>query len=847
MRVLNIANNRVVEHVLDNGLRLLIARRTDAPVVGIFRAVEAGSADEPGIVGRGVAHFIEHMDFRKQEGDKTDTWGLEKTHGVELNAYTNQYMTGYHEVGHKDDWKIMLNNDHHRYQNKIVPDAWLKTEMQAVLNEEDRSNDGPGQMWRAVSLLALPNSNYGQETIGTRTDIINAKATDMTRFREVFYVPNNTTLIVVGDVNEEEVLREVRATYGALPRAADVVHTNPPDPPQQGARSLDIVRPAPCTMMCIAYPGPDALSRSSAAATVVQKIWEKRADDYVKAGQVHSTGMYAPRMRDPFMVVVHASLPGSDPARAENVANTLKKHVHALNATAQEVRWAKNQLKMEHEARFESIPSMLQALGAAAGLGDWTDAQGHANEVQQVTLHDVQQFTQAHLRPDRASVVRLLPGPMPTTPLSIPKTAQVGEWSAGDARAHGPVHSVIKPTHLSIVTPGKASIYAHVTAAFDPSQQAAAEVLSSVYGNGCHMSHHIYTRTQCDDKLAEKGASRTFESDRGYMHAVIKLPASQDLATAASIIVNGEFMNPVVAQIDVDAAKRNLCEEYNAAKEDPTNRAQRRLITALFSRSPYDESIAQKVRKLRAVSVDQVKQLQQRLKSQVTAVTTTDVPTTDTTRFQNLMAALGNHYRAERLQWTPRAKERVVDTLATPGHATNMLMIGQVTDVAHDAPEIHGLRAAVDILGGGMSARLMSKVRGEMGLGTYGIYANLHVSPDHPAFLVVHGTFDPKFSTQGLAAVEQLMDEWVAKGITADELNSWKHSIKAPHARVMSSPGSLTERWHAMRLDGHDDPERVWNDQLAAGAAVQLADVNALLRRSFDQRAFVTIRMGQWT
>ena len=124
---LRIANRPVSEYTFDNGFRLLVVIKRSAPVVGFFRAVEAGSADEPGLVGRGVAHFIEHMDFRKQE---KKTWGLEKQYGVELNAYTNEYMTGYHEVGHKNQWETMLRDDFVRFQNKEVPKEWLKTEMQ---------------------------------------------------------------------------------------------------------------------------------------------------------------------------------------------------------------------------------------------------------------------------------------------------------------------------------------------------------------------------------------------------------------------------------------------------------------------------------------------------------------------------------------------------------------------------------------------------------------------------------------------------------------------------------------------------------------------------------------------
>ena len=49
--------------------------------------------------------------------------GIRKKYGVELNAYTNEYMTGYHEVGHKNQLHTMLDDDFARFQSKEVPDA----------------------------------------------------------------------------------------------------------------------------------------------------------------------------------------------------------------------------------------------------------------------------------------------------------------------------------------------------------------------------------------------------------------------------------------------------------------------------------------------------------------------------------------------------------------------------------------------------------------------------------------------------------------------------------------------------------------------------------------------------
>jgi zinc protease len=841
-RTLDIGGYPVHEYTYDNGLRLLVAPRTSAPVCGIFRAVEAGSADEPGIVGRGVAHFIEHMDFRKQKGDKHDTWNLEKTRGIDMNAYTNQYMTGYHEIGHSDDWEVMLADDYHRYSNKYVPDAWLKTEMQAVLNEEDRSNDGPGQMWRAVSLLAVPNSNYGQETIGTREDIIHAKAADMTRFRETYYVPNNTTLIVAGNVDPAAVVAKVADTYGRLERGPSAAHVNPADPPQQGARTLDMIRPAPCTMFCLAYPGPQSLSHSSAAATVVQRIWQNREDAYVKRGEVHSTGMYAPRMRDAFMVVVHASVAGTDAEKAARVAETFKRDLHKLDPTQEELDRAKDQLAMHHEASLETVADMMKTLGAAAGLGDWTDAQAHADAVQLVTRDDVVRYCNAFLTPLRASLVRLVPGPMPSAPVSIPHAPQLKPYAAEASRAAGFISAERKATHVAIATPGARTAHMRVSLAFDPRDQTVADVLTKTLGNGCRMQQTTFSRETCAAQLAKRHAARSFTSDRGFIHASLRLPM-RSAAAPAAVVVNGELLNPIIAEADVRAAVRNISEELNAAKDDPMNRAQRLLITTLYTSSPYDKSLDERVAELHRVRVGDVRALKERLRTQVAGLTLTTDPAINDTKMSRLVRSVGAQYRRPHVPWTPAAKA-ASDTLhATPGHASDVLMMGQTIDLAYDHSDMTALKAAVRTLGGGMSARLMSTIRGKLGLGTYGIYANVHATPE-ASFVAVHGTFAPQYAAQGYEAARRIIAEWTAHGITDEELASWQTSLKGPHALTMDDPGSLIDVHHAVALRGKD-PQTEWDATIPRAEAVTRADVMRALGHLRND-AWVTVRMGQW-
>lgn len=841
VRTLRIADHPVSEYEHPNGLRVLHVQKTSAPVVGIFRAVEAGSNDEPGLVGRGVAHFIEHMDFRN---DEKRTWGLEKKYGVELNAYTNEYMTGYHEVGHKDHFETMLHDDFERFKSKKVPAAWLKTELQAVLNEEQRGNDGQGVFWRTIPKTVFHAAPSQDDTIGKRFDLIHENSEDMTLFREKRYVTNNTTLVIAGDVGADRVLEAVSTTYGTLERGEDVDHSKPEEKPQQGERFVDLIRPAPCIMLGIAYQGPPSLSHSSAVASVVKEIWDMRADDYVRAGKVHSTGMYYPRMRDAFMIVVHASVPGNNKAKADAATKEFKKALYHLVPKPEEMARAKKNLATAHKASFTSVMSTIQTLGASAGLGDWTDVEAHAKAVQRVTKEDVIHFCAAVFAPPRSSVVRLIPGSMPKAAPVMPRNVQLETATMEDMKQEAPIVAVSNNSHVAVHTPGAQAIHVRVSSAFDYDKQSVADVLTASLGNGCTLNDHTFSRERCEMELANRDTVRSFSSSRGFVHASLRLPTTPaEKLTAASIVLNGEYFQPSLRAKDVDVAKTSIIQELLASRDDPNTVGKHLLMNAMFTTSPYTKDIDQQVRDIQAVTQEDVRTLASQLKTSITAITTSHLTEHDDA-FTNFVKHFPAGAQKTRLAWVPGTSDSQEIIQPTPGHASNVLLVGQVTDVRDD--RIHALKAATHALGGGMSARLMSVVRGEKGLGTYGIYAYVHEGPDHPAFLLVNGTFSPDAAEEGASTVLGIIREWMEHGITEEELENYKTHMAGPRAMTLDNPSKLVSVHHENALLGKD-PQEEWDQIPQRAQDLTLENVNATLTSVFNPNHFKIVKMGSWS
>lgn len=839
-RILRIADHPVSEYMLPNGLRVLHLKKTSAPVVGIFRAIEAGSNDEPGLVGRGVAHFIEHMDFRN---DEKRTWGLEKKYGVELNAYTNEYMTGYHEVGHKDQFETMLHDDFERFKSKKVPAEWLKTELQAVLNEEQRGNDGQGVFWRTIPKTVFHAAPSQDDTIGKRFDLIHENSEDMTLFREKRYVTNNTTLIIAGDVEADRVLEAISNTYGTLARGEDVDHSKPVEQPQQGERYVDLIRPAPCIMLGLAYQGPPSMSHSSAVASVMKEIWDMRAEDYVRAGKVHSTGMYYPRMRDAFMIVVHASVPGNDKVKAEAASKEFKNALYHFVPKSDEIVRAKKNLATAHKASFATVMSAIQTLGASAGRGDWTDVEAHAKAVQNVSKSDIEHFCASVFSPQRSSVVRLIPGPMPESSVVVPRDVTLDTATIEETANEGSIHAVNDHSHVSVHTPGALAVHLRVSAAFDYRQQAVADVLAASLGNGCTLNNREFSRQQCDMELANRDTVRSFSSSRGFLHASARLPLDADKKlTAASIVINGELFQSTLRQQDVDVSKKSLIEELLASRDNPTLTGKHLLMNAMFSESPYNKSIEKQVKDIQNVKLHDVQRLQTNMRNNVAAVTVSNT-TNEETPFNSFIHGISVGHSSERQRWVKGTEESCEIIRPTPGHASNVMLVGYATDVMDD--RVHALKAAAHALGGGMSARLMSVIRGEKGLGTYGIYANIHESPDHPAFLVINATFSPDAAEEGGALLMSMVREWVSSGITSEELKNYKTRMAGPRAMAMDNPSQMVSVHHEHVLLGKD-PQQEWDAIPERAQRLTLQKVNSTLTQVFNPNNFKIVKMGDW-
>lgn len=204
--------------LLDNGATVVVQEMRSAPVVAVQAWVGVGSADETPAEA-GLAHVHEHMLFKGTERRRVGeiAQAIEGA-GGEINAWTSFDQTVYHVVLASRDFNVGLDVLADAIHHSAFDAEELAREKEVVLEEIKRGEDQPSRVvTQALFDLAYRKHPYRNPVIGTRERVASFTRADVLAFFRKWYVPSNVTVVVVGDVSEEEAFAAVEGSFGAAP------------------------------------------------------------------------------------------------------------------------------------------------------------------------------------------------------------------------------------------------------------------------------------------------------------------------------------------------------------------------------------------------------------------------------------------------------------------------------------------------------------------------------------------------------------------------------------------------------------------------------------------------------
>jgi zinc protease len=407
----------IKEFRLDNGLQVLILEDHAVPLVTVQVWYRVGSRNErPGITG--ISHFLEHMMFKgtPKYGPGLYTQLIQRYGGTQ-NAFTSYDMTAYYSVLPSARLELALDLEADRMAHLLLDPQEIKAEREVVKEERRlRENAPTGPMYEVLGALAYKAHPYNWPTIGWMSDIESITREELEAHYKTYYVPNNATVIIVGDVDTSQTMVTVRRYFESLPQGAPPPPVRPPEPPQLGEHRAEIPRPTALAALAMAYHIPafdhaDALPLEVLGQILSQGQSSRLYRDLVYQRQLATSISANADLRiDPgLFTIVSMVQAGKTPAEVEAAVYEQIEQVTVESIADRELEKAINQALSGFVFRQDSIQQQAFTIGSFHILQSYKVINEYIERLRGVTKQDVARVARTYLTKTNRTVVTIVP------------------------------------------------------------------------------------------------------------------------------------------------------------------------------------------------------------------------------------------------------------------------------------------------------------------------------------------------------------------------------------------------------------------------------------------------------
>lgn len=414
------------EFRLDNGLKLIVREDHRAPVVVSQLWYKVGSSYEtPGKTG--LSHALEHMMFKGSAklGPGESSRVLREL-GAEENAFTSDDYTAYYQVLASDRLSVAFELEADRLASLRLPPEEFKREIEVIKEERRlRTEDNPSaKAYERFQALAFPASGYHTPTIGWMADLERMTVEELRAWYETWYVPNNATLVVVGDVVPSEVHALAQRYFGSIAQRPVPQAQIPLELSTPGQRLLTLHLPTqlPSLMMGFNVPGlatsktPREVHALRLIGALLDGGYSARLPSRLERGEELVSGAgssYDAYTRGDSLFVLSATPNVQKGKTLAEVEAGLWRQLEDLKTTppsAEELARVRAQVIAGLVYERDSITSQATTIGQLETVGlSWQLMDGELAELSAVTPSDIQQAARTYFTRDRLSVAHILP------------------------------------------------------------------------------------------------------------------------------------------------------------------------------------------------------------------------------------------------------------------------------------------------------------------------------------------------------------------------------------------------------------------------------------------------------
>jgi zinc protease len=413
------ANFKAKRAVLPNGLKLIIVKDPSSPTFAYQTWFDVGSRNE--VVGKtGLAHLFEHLMFKGTTNHKEGEFDsmLERAGAEDENAFTTNDHTVYVQELPKDQLNLIVGLESDRIVHLIVDDSSFKTEREVVQNERRfrKENSAEGTIYQTLFETAFTESPYHWPVIGYEQDLTLMNAQDARNFYEQYYSPNRATIIIVGDVDEDETYEKVLKAYGNIPNKPAADHTIAMDSEQTAQRRKKLELNVEVQKLWMAYKIPAANSTDAPALEAIQGILAEGKNSrldraLVDSGIAGSTSAGSLGLKDPGLFLIEADLQkGKTSLLAESVITRELERLKSTPVSAAELKRALNVMRFRFYERLATARGKANYIGSAElQLGSLEAGLAEEQAIAQVTPEQVMAAANKYFDTSKLTVIVAVP------------------------------------------------------------------------------------------------------------------------------------------------------------------------------------------------------------------------------------------------------------------------------------------------------------------------------------------------------------------------------------------------------------------------------------------------------
>jgi zinc protease len=864
------------KYALGNGLEVILRDDGRSPIAAVNLRYHVGPVDEAG--GRtGFAHLFEHMMF--QGSGHTGTDGhmarLEAVGATGVNASTNLDYTDYTEdvPSNALELALWLESDRMGFLLDTLDQARLSTQQQVVRSERRESTESVpyGLSGEAVYQNLFPVGHpYHAAVIGSHDDIQAAQLADVRDFFARYYVPNNATLVIVGDIDVPATKALIEKYFGTIPRGPDVPEPRVTAPQPAGEQRLTITDQVELPAVTMAWVTPPAYTPGDAEADVAAGVLAGGKTGRLSEALVHRTGIAQDvsasqeSLRHGSVFTIQATAkPGHT---ADELEAAIQRELDALAAdgpTEAELAAVTTRIRagmifdLEHPA---AVANRLNHYDDYLGDPGYLDRD--LRRYAEVDAPDVRRFATDALSRDRRLVVRTEPGekvlpPDPPTPpvadgteLERPPSAE--PWR-NTVPGLGPAAPMALPGAHRFELGNGLPVYlveSHdlpITVASLVSRWGSAAEPAERPGLAAFTADLLDEGTQTRDALGiaheidSLGAFLSTGADGGGSSVSVAALSSQ--MGRAMAVMSDVVRTPAFPPAEIDRLRGESLVALQQQGDDPVAAAFTVVSHELYGPGhPYGHTTADVAAGLTATTREDLQRFHQ---AAFTPHTSALILSGDLTADQ-ARALATEHFGS----WTgtgtdPQspglpvpAAERVF-VVDMPGATQTSLALAQ-PGVSVTDPDATALRVLNAVLGGNFNSRINLNLRERHGY-TYGASSNLDLGR-----AVGLLTLQSNVSTEYTAAsIRELLDEVAAMRdapVAAEELARAKDSLS------LSLPAGFTTGSSTAAAVGElylaDLPPDYYQNLPAAIAQVDAQDVQAAARAHLRPEEMKVVAVG---